>query len=129
MNADCRAVPDVVLVMGTSLAIPSVQSFLRELKATAPTGTFILVNSEAPKHGMNEVFDYHLQGAVSHWASALYLALSARRPAAQEAAEGSVNIRERGEIITTTNNQSASGTSSEAETGTCKTAIKQHNGV
>lgn len=76
MNADCKAGPDVTLVMGTSLAIPGIQGFLGQLKSSGTGCKFLYVNRERPTHGQNETFDYHVQGEVSDWTSILFSALN-----------------------------------------------------
>lgn len=76
MVADRMARPDVVLVMGTSMAIPGIQAFLRDLKQVRRAPTFIFVSIQKPNHTLEDVFDFHLEGLVDDWARALSAALA-----------------------------------------------------
>lgn len=75
MEKDRKAAPDVVLVMGTSITIPGIRDFLKDLRRTSSKATFMFVNRTKPPLGMEEVFDYYIAGNVTAWASVLSSAL------------------------------------------------------
>lgn len=78
MNLDAKAAGDVVLVMGTSLAIEAVRDLIRRLQKK--NTLVIYVNRRPPGHGMDAFFSHYLQGEVSAWASILSSALHQVNP-------------------------------------------------
>lgn len=75
MDRDIAACSDVVLVMGTSLAIPGIQALLRALEdGSRPSRLFIFVNHTPPPRKLANLFHYHIQGDVDDWAAEVFLA-------------------------------------------------------
>lgn len=119
MSADLKAAPDVVLVMGTSLAIKGIQSFLRELKKTGTGCKFMYVNREPPKYGMDEVFSHYIEGGVGDWASTLSSALRMDVTAPRTLDDLPSDRLPDVESTTCNRDQSTSQGRSEAEDGMC----------
>lgn len=70
VRQDVKAALDVVLVMGTSLAIPGIQVLLQTVKsASKHPPLFIIVNNTRPPKKLDNIFHYHVQGDVDDWAA------------------------------------------------------------
>jgi NAD-dependent SIR2 family protein deacetylase len=71
--SDLKSIPDLLIVMGTSLQVPGIKKLVRTFAAAvhAPQRLVIFVNKTPPAKEWDTIFDYHVEGETDEWVASL----------------------------------------------------------
>lgn len=105
IETDCTSPPDLVMVMGTSLKVQSVQNLIRDMAWNA--SKVIFVNIEAPQSTAESLFTHHVRGKTDDWAGLILDPVDAVEELAQEQPMGAA--LEQPTLVDTSTHEMATG--------------------